>query len=404
MESEKNILGLLSAKEEIWSGATESNDPYAGYTLNQFLNVAISTCDSIDLLSSMKLDEDINVSEIIENAKENIRSNEYVANVTGILKSNLKYSADGKIEGIKFKCPQCGKELDAIPKSGFCSTKCAMSFLKDKILKMISSQQGQQSSISKKLQIIIDYINIAINLSTVLPGIVIHISSLSNTYRKYLTILLNKAFLKLRLIVNKILIWKNKLIEKILKWISSGTISTYIETIFSWLKVFLQTLNSLKVAFNTAYGVAMNAINLISKLYGLPGETMGFLSGMLPRSIINHPGKMLVELPVKTLNLKQSAFQNVNIDWIENLIVAAFPPITAPEYFIDPAAFRVRVLLSDQNISVVKPIITTIEKITKTGAEFLPSYENLKFTNVWFLVAMIFGWGPTTQSIYGAIV
>ena len=47
-----DIFGVLSNKEEVYGGSRNSNDPYADYTLNQFLNVTVSTCECIDILST----------------------------------------------------------------------------------------------------------------------------------------------------------------------------------------------------------------------------------------------------------------------------------------------------------------------------------------------------------------
>ena len=399
-KKQSDLLGSLVNEEIVYGTNADPNDPYAGMSLDEYLGVAIPVFDGIDLLSEMKLDLDENAD--FDEFKDAFKGK--ASNVKAIFTKNSSVSSTGIIQLPKFKCPQCGKELDMIPKTGFCSTACAMKFLMSNIISFSSKQDKEANDISKKLQLAIDFINIIINLSATLPGIIIHISTLSDTYRKLMLILVNKASLKLNQLINKILIWKNKLIEIILSWITSGVIGTAIETVFMWLNTFLATLNALKTAFNTAYGLAMSAISAISLVYGIPAESMGFLSGIYPRSMMNHPGKMLVELPIKTLNLKQSAFQNVNLDLIEKLITAAFPPITAPEYFISPEAFKIRLLVSDQNVAVIKPIITFIERISKMGAEFLPTYENLKFTNVWFLLAMILGWGPVTQSCYGALV
>lgn len=405
MAQNDELLNKLTSKEEILAGQSASNDPYASYSLTQYLTVVKSTCDSIDLLASSKLDnEDFDIEDIADEAKKYYENdNTAGVDVTTKVKVGPSLQKGGVISKIKIKCPGCGQELDALPKSGFCSTKCALKYLSTKIIALVSKSSTKKSTINLYLDKILGYINVTINLAEILPGITIHTQVLSNTYRNLVTLMVNQAMLQLKKVINKILIWKNKLVEKILKWICSGIVPDWLESLFVWLKMFQATLNQLKNMFNKMFGIAQGLLQAIANVYGLDGEYMGFLSGMYPRSMMNYPGKLLVELPVKTLNLKQSAFQNINIDLIENLIRAAFPPITAPEYFIDPEAFKVRVLWSDQNIAVIKPLILNIEKFTKMGAEFLPTYENLNFKNVWFLVAMVFGWGPTTQKIYGAL-
>ena len=227
-----DIFGVLSNKEEVYGGSRNSNDPYADYTLNQFLNVTVSTCECIDILSTTSLNTDIDIKDLINSTKDKFLSLEPGKTITSTVSFISSITDTGVIKSKLMKCPVCGKEVDSMPKMGFCSTECGLKFLKESILKMISSQKNQQNIISKKLTMIIDYINLAVNLSTILPGIVIHISTLSNTYRKLLTIMINKAFLKLKKIVNNILIWKNKLITKILKWITDGTVSQYIELLF----------------------------------------------------------------------------------------------------------------------------------------------------------------------------
>lgn len=406
MANNDDLLSVLTSKEDILAGKSVSNDPYASCSLTQYLTVVKSTCDSIELLASAELNiEDFGIEEIVNETqtKYNENSNSSGVDVTTKIKLGPTLTKGGVIAKLKVKCPGCGTELDELPKAGFCSTKCALKYLSNKIIALVSKSGNKKSSVDKYLQTILDYINVTINLAQILPGITVHTQVLSSTYRKLTTLLINQAMLQLKQVINKILIWKNDLVERILKWVCSGVVPDWLETLFTWLKMFQATLTKMKKMCNEMFGVVQGLIQATANVYGLEGEYMGFLSGFYPRSMKNHPGKMFVDLPVKTLNLKQSAIQIVNFDLIESLILAAFPPITAAEYFIDPDAFKKRVLWSDQNIAVVKPIIMNIEKYAKMGAEFLPTYENLNFKNVWFLVAMVFGWGPVTKEIYGSL-
>jgi hypothetical protein len=45
-----------------------------------------------------------------------------------------------------------------------------------------------------------------------------------------------------------------------------------------------------------------------------------------------------------------------------------------------------------------------LETIMVIGGDFLPEYDNLKLTNIWFIVAILTCWGPWTKAIYGDFI
>ena len=100
----------------------------------------------------------------------------------------------------------------------------------------------------------------------------------------------------------------------------------------------------------------------------------------------------------------KSALQNVDFQKINQIIRKAFPPITAPEYLMDPDLFDIRLALSDQNSPAIEKLVRLLEATIVIGGDFLPAYERLNLTNIWFVAAILTTWGPTTRSIYGDFI
>ena len=69
-----------------------------------------------------------------------------------------------------------------------------------------------------------------------------------------------------------------------------------------------------------------------------------------------------------------------------------------------PELFKVRFQLSYENGPRVKKAWEMLEALMKFSAECLPRYKNLKLTNPWYVIAILTGWGPITQKIYGDFI
>ena len=71
---------------------------------------------------------------------------------------------------------------------------------------------------------------------------------------------------------------------------------------------------------------------------------------------------------------------------------------------MDPDLFDIRLALSDQNSPAIEKLVRLLEATIVIGADFLPAYERLNLTNIWFVAAILTTWGPTTRSIYGDFI
>jgi hypothetical protein len=45
-----------------------------------------------------------------------------------------------------------------------------------------------------------------------------------------------------------------------------------------------------------------------------------------------------------------------------------------------------------------------LKNVMVIGGDFLPEYDRLNLTNIWFIVAILTCWGPWTKAIYGDYV
>ena len=100
----------------------------------------------------------------------------------------------------------------------------------------------------------------------------------------------------------------------------------------------------------------------------------------------------------------KSALKNVDMRKIMTAIRKVFPPITTPEYLMDPDLFEVRLALSDQNSSSIQSLINLLQETMVLGGDFLPEYKRLKLTNIWFVIAILTCWGPWTKEIFGDFI
>ena len=92
---------------------------------------------------------------------------------------------------------------------------------------------------------------------------------------------------------------------------------------------------------------------------------------------------------------------NINIAKIEDIVTAALPPIQDFEYFLDPTAFKVRYALSRDNAPKVRKMQELLEELIVFGADTFPRYKRLRLTNIWFVLSILTGWGPTSRGVFG---
>lgn len=119
-----------------------------------------------------------------------------------------------------------------------------------------------------------------------------------------------------------------------------------------------------------------------------------------------YASKMLIEV-VPTLNKLlpiQNMMNNIDYELIEQIVQKALPPLQEFEFFYDPDLFKARYALSAENIPTVKKMQQFLEALCVMGCDTYPRYKRLKLSNVWFVLAILTGWGPVSQKVFGDFI
>lgn len=150
---------------------------------------------------------------------------------------------------------------------------------------------------------------------------------------------------------------------------------------------------------------AINAM-LMVPISGIPPHTYGWF---LTAKSIQHPltaGKLCINIvPKANLALPiPNIMNNINYEAIDAICMAALPPIIEAEYFMDPTYFKVRWSLSQSNVPRLKKLHELLEGLVVLGADTYPRYSRLKLSNVWFVIAILTGWGIQSRGVYGDFI
>ena len=327
-------------------------------------------------------------------------------------------------------CPVCGKHIDYLPGNGYCSLTCAG---KDLLTKITSSLTGEYKTntddIIKKIQNIMDYFNLAFNVISKFPDILASFAKLPEEYKSYATAKLNIIFLDIKTVINLLLIQKNKLIIKLLNKVKFGIIDEKLAGLFETISTVLRTADALREQVENALGVAYEAINKANRMFYIGPHEYGFFTTLKSQQCICPfikkdpftyppdqlgmpywgPGVMLVSLDMSMCQFNmelggKSALSNIDNHKIVEAVRKVFKNITTPEYLMDPDLFDFRLALSDQNKNGVQKLMNILKNVMVIGGDFLPEYDRLNLTNIWFIVAILTCWGPWTKAIYGDYV
>ena len=327
-------------------------------------------------------------------------------------------------------CPVCGKHVEFMPGNGYCSLTCAAKDLLRKISETLKGEyEVETPEIIDRIRNILDYFNLVLNVLQKVPDILASTASMPEEYRNYVTAKVNLVFLELKKIINLLLIKKDELIIKLLRRVKFGTIDAKLSPLFAVINQVIKTVQLAKESLEKALAVAYNNINKVSGLFYIGPQEYGFFftlksnmamcpfyktdptvykAGQLGKPFWGM-GVMNIAFDMSKCQFKldiglKSALQNVDFQKINEIIRKKFPPITAPEYLMDPDLFDVRLALSDQNSPAIEKLTRLLEGTIVIGGDFLPTYERLKLTNIWFVAAILTTWAPTTQSIYGDFI
>lgn len=318
--------------------------------------------------------------------------------VTAVLDTVSTIDKYGKAIMKGSPCVVCGKQVPFMPSNGYCSVECA---LKD-ILRRIALHRAKEKPYQKYIDAINDtlqFLNLVINMIAELPQKIKDIARVPPEFANFLLIRVNIIFLKIKIMINDLMVIKNNAIIMILKPCKLGVIDDFMASLFQPINQVLQVVSALQQALDAAFAVALKAMQL--PILTLPAGSFAWIA--TPRSMINLPGKLYVEVPGPNVMPIASPINALNVNTISATIQKMFPPIIPLEYFMEPDLFDVRLALSDQS-DIVKQTIETLEMFLKLNAEYLPRYKDLKISNPWFIVACFLGWGPKGRMSFGSII
>ena len=328
------------------------------------------------------------------------------------------------------RCPVCGKYVKYLPSNGYCSITCAGKHLLTKIGSCLTGEYKVDTpKIIEQIQNIMDYFNIAFNIISKMPDLLASIVKLPEDYKNYATAKINLIFLELKKIINLLLIKKNELIVYLLSKIKYGIIDDKMQNLFSVIESILKTAEALREKLEESLTAAYKAITKASGQFYIGPQEYGFFTTLKSQmclcpyfktDIYTYPSDQLgkpywgsgimniaFDMSLCQYSLEEgakSALRNTNFKKITNAIRKVFKPITTPEYLMDPDLFDVRLALSDQNYNGVQSLTNFLSKTMVFGGDFIPEYENLSLTNIWFIIAILTCWGPWTREIYGDFI
>ena len=382
--------------------------------------------DTTTLMAASTADAEDNSAIVSQEPQERTSKNTFEAAV-GIVAAVNDF---GQFLQRGSKCPVCGKTVPFMPANGYCSLECAGKDLLKKLTSSISGEyEVETPEILNKIKNILDYFNLTLNVLTKIPDLLASFAKLPQEYKDYATAKLNLVFLEIKKIINKLLIKKNELIIKLLRRIKFGTIDAKLSKLFAAINSIISAVQVAKQALEKALNAAYKSISKASGLLYIGPQEYGFfmtlksnmaLCPFYKTDALTYPPEQLgkpfwgggviniafdMSMCQFSLNIgAKSALQNVDFEKINAVIRKVFKPITPPEYLMDPDLFDVRLAISDQNAPAIQKLIRTLESVMVFGGDFIPTYDRLSLTNIWFVIAILTCWGPWTRSIYGDFI
>ena len=382
--------------------------------------------DTTTLMAASTADAEDNSAIVSQEPQERTSKNTFEAAV-GIVAAVNDF---GQFLQRGSKCPVCGKTVPFMPANGYCSLECAGKDLLKKLTSSISGEyEVETPEILNKIKNILDYFNLTLNVLTKIPDLLASFAKLPQEYKDYATAKLNLVFLEIKKIINKLLIKKNELIIKLLRRIKFGTIDAKLSKLFAAINSIISAVQVAKQALEQALNAAYKSISKASGLLYIGPQEYGFfmtlksnmaLCPFYKTDALTYPPEQLgkpfwgggviniafdMSMCQFSLNIgAKSALQNVDFEKINAVIRKVFRPITPPEYLMDPDLFDVRLAISDQNAPAIQKLIRTLESVMVFGGDFIPTYDRLSLTNIWFVIAILTCWRPWTRSIYGDFI
>lgn len=333
-------------------------------------------------------------------------------------------------------CPVCGKKLKYLPPGGYCSMKCMIMDVKNKIMAYVTQPNDRFDKyidVFDRILSILDQMTLILNAITMIPDIIKELAKIPEEYKQYVMLKINEGFCELQVLIQRLMIWKNKLLVKIMSEVKFGWITKPLAAMLSGLQALMNAIEEFKRMLMSVYDPTMAVLQNLTLFNGAPfvgGLTIdanGFAWALTPRSFISplpigitsDMGKIFVNLPgaVGMDNIKKaimpSALMNMNFSAIDAVIQGAFPPLTPLDYYLEPALFKVRFELSDQG-HVVEMVRQLLSDLLSIGPDYIPAFENLfpvktrfPYVNIcyaWFLLGLMDAWAPHSKVMVGSIL
>ena len=326
-------------------------------------------------------------------------------------------------------CMVCGKKVKYMPTNGFCSMECFMQDLTTRVLNIAAgiiknNNEDKDNPVIdalERIEAIMDYLNIVINLIVDLPDLLRELATLPEVYRNFAMLYINIAFITVRMAINTLLIKKNELMIKLLKRVKMGVVSKEIKAMFQPINAIIDAINIVMTAAETAISALLILLDSMSNpmsLNGIQSNSYAFVGA--PRAFMNPmtaatglcvdiintvpPARMLKMInPLTLLAGGKSSMLSLDINTLEKTIQTAFPSIESFEYFYEPELFKVRWLLSDQG-TLVKQLRELLDSILTIGPQYFPRFCKLTLWNPWFILAILDAWSPVAKCCYGSLI
>ena len=315
------------------------------------------------------------------------------------------FGSDGTLKTKKFTCPECGKRVDKLLKNGYCSKGCHTKAKLAAAQKSVSNAGEKSLEVLAQIQDKLRLLDAVLNLITELPELIRDKAKLPQEFRDYITLRIDEMFFRLKYIVNLLMIQKNDLVIELLKKVKFGALDKVLESAFAPIKTVMTTIAGIQQTLVAAL-TALDQLMSLPVNGPVPPESMGWF---LTAKSVQYPkyGPTQICIPViPEVNKALPKLSGNMIDYqkIDALVKKVMPPIQEFEYFIDPAAFKIRYALSQDNGIRVKKAWEMLEAIMKMGAEIMPRYKDLKLTNPFYVLAILTSWGPQSREVYGDFI
>ena len=201
-------------------------------------------------------------------------------------------------------------------------------------------------------------------------------------------------------------------IDKILKGLDAVT------DVLSQVTRNLQFIIKLQEEFEAVYPQLKKMLRTsITQL--IPSDSFGFVATTrakvknpsCPNYIdISYPCSVNYPMPQKSAfyeDLEKKALSRPKIQKIKSVVDKvvnySFPPIQEFEYLMSPQLFAIRLVMSDQNVTAIAKNVKNLLLLCQGEPDLMPKYEDMKVSNIWWLLGLMKSIVPTVQFAFGKI-